>query len=486
MEEAQFAVTPERGFLPRCDPLEELPAAFDGLSALLDEMPFARPDGTPGLLARGALRQASAAVPDYTAAVEAVREARLLSALFRDYTFWASAYLLEGCHLSMLATNAYGLGEERLPANIARPLVAVADRLQMKPFMEYATSYALYNWRRLDKTKGVDYENLRTIRSFTGMASEHAFILVHVAMVAHTPRLVTAILHALGALEGGVGEQQRLVFDDALRAINASLAAINGVMETMWRRSAPGDYKYFRTFIMGTKGQPMFPCGVTYEGVTRPGTWSNVQLRGESGANDSIIPAMDNFLGLADEMPSNELTEILRDFRSYRPIQHTAFLTDIEERSRRLGVAAFAAGDVGGSFMLLLEALDHVRDFRLRHWNFAREYIIKHSEHPVATGGSPIKSWLPNQLVATLAYTIRLLDGALSPGGGATPAQAERLTVMRAAACARRDEILAQVQQLAACRSLHADPHADPHDDPHADPNDDLHAKESTRGRAST
>jgi hypothetical protein len=31
-----------------------------------------------------------------------------------------------------------------------------------------------------------------------------------------------------------------------------------------------------------------------------------------------------------------------------------------------------------------------VRDFRWRHWCFTREYILKHTSHPTATGGSPI------------------------------------------------------------------------------------------------
>jgi len=44
---------------------------------------------------------------------------------------------------------------------------------------------------------------------------------------------------------------------------------------------------------------------------------------------------------------------------------------------------------------LYLHALDQVRDFRWRHWNFTREYIIKKTAHPTATGGSPIISVLP-------------------------------------------------------------------------------------------
>ena len=64
---------------------------------------------------------------------------------------------------------------------------------------------------------------------------------------------------------------------------------INESMETMWKRSAPSDYMKFRSFIFGTapkKLNAMFPLGVTYEGVSD----EPMGFRGESGANDSIVP----------------------------------------------------------------------------------------------------------------------------------------------------------------------------------------------------
>jgi indoleamine 2,3-dioxygenase len=52
----------------------------------------------------------------------------------------------------------------------------------------------------------------------------------------------------------------------------------------------------------------MFPNGVVYEGVSD----EPVAYRGESGANDSMIPTLDNLLELTDSMPNNPLTEVLR------------------------------------------------------------------------------------------------------------------------------------------------------------------------------
>lgn len=140
----------------------------------------------------------------------------------------------------------------------------------------------------------------------------------------------------------------------------------------------------------------MFPNGVVYEGE-----YDNEPLyfRGESGANDSIIPLLDSLLEIP--MPQNPLTDILKDFRSYRPKPHREFLAYVRRRAAELGVRNYCCGNVETA-VLYLRLLDHVRSFRWRHWLFAREYIIKQSRHPTATGGSPIVTWLPNQLTAVM------------------------------------------------------------------------------------
>jgi len=52
-----------------------------------------------------------------------------------------------------------------------------------------------------------------------------------------------------------------------------------------------------------------------------------------------------------------------------------------------------------------------VRSFRWRHWLFAREYIIRRTSHPTATGGSPIITWLPNQLFAVMDLMVSVWQG---------------------------------------------------------------------------
>ena len=56
-------------------------------------------------------------------------------------------------------------------------------------------------------------------------------------------------------------------------------------LQGMWRKSMPGEYNNFRTFIFGITKQSMFPHGVVYEGVSE----EPLSFRGESGANDSMV-----------------------------------------------------------------------------------------------------------------------------------------------------------------------------------------------------
>lgn len=390
----QFIVGTRNGFLPRQDPLVTLPDRFLPLESLLQRMPLSRPDmgGQPGLLADGSFGPAvDKELP--VLEVDDIKDSRTLMALFRDYTFAASAYLLEPCDIMNRKKGEYGLGRQILPKNLAVPLSKVSAKIGARPFMEYAQSYALYNYKKLDNNLPLEYDNLALIRSFSGMESESGFILVHVAMVAHTADQVKHTIAALSAVE----RQDRALFDQEMKGLLSSLQRINGVMDTMWTRSSPDDYLKFRTFIMGTKAQPMFPNGVVYEGVSDKATF----YRGESGANDSIIPSMDNFLQITQGMPSNPLTEILRDFRSYRPANHNAWLVWLEKRAKELNIREFACQD-SNSAVMYLALIDQVREFRGRHWNFTKEYIIKYTSHPVATGGSPITTWLPNQLGVVL------------------------------------------------------------------------------------
>ena len=124
-----FMVSKTRGFLPRQEPIETLPEEFSAVESLLQRMPVKTLSGEPGLLATftfgDTLRNE---LPDLTNAVEIYRhDLVIMNALYRDYSFLASAYLLEPCHERYLKGEDYGLGRQSLPRSIALPIVKIAE-----------------------------------------------------------------------------------------------------------------------------------------------------------------------------------------------------------------------------------------------------------------------------------------------------------------------------------------------------------------------
>jgi indoleamine 2,3-dioxygenase len=124
-----FTVSTTRGFLPRQEPITELPEEFTIVDSLLNRMPVKTLSGEPGLLAKFTFGDTVLKeLPDLTAEVEKHRhDLVVMNALYRDYSFLASAYLLEPCHERYLKEGSYGLGRQSLPRCIALPIVRIAE-----------------------------------------------------------------------------------------------------------------------------------------------------------------------------------------------------------------------------------------------------------------------------------------------------------------------------------------------------------------------
>ena len=49
--------------------------------------------------------------------------------LFGDYSFLASAYLLESCHQEFIKKGTYGRGKSKIPKQISTPLIKAAKAI---------------------------------------------------------------------------------------------------------------------------------------------------------------------------------------------------------------------------------------------------------------------------------------------------------------------------------------------------------------------
>ena len=391
-----FEVNHINGFLPKKSPLAVLPEKYNELQVLIDEMPIKKADGTEGLLSRrGDIEKAVSNLSNLKHLVVEEEDVFLIQALFRAYSFLTSAYLLAPAHFNYIDTKKYGKAHTVLPSQIAEPFVIVSKKLDVYPFIDYHYSYSLGNYVKIDKSKGYEWENLAMAAKFSGMDDERGFIMLHVDINQHSPELVGSILDYLKSDED---KSVNLSLSKCLSAMKK----INERRQIMWQASRWKHYNDFRVFIMGIKGNDeIFGDGVIYEGVSdKP-----VQYRGQTGAQDNIIPTADIFTGVIGYYPTNDLTKYLLDLRSYRPKCIQNFLSDIKSEmgdNRLFNNLKESKNEKG--FCLLLQILDEIYYFRNGHWQFVQKYIMANTKYAKATGGTPIISWIPNQITAVLNY----------------------------------------------------------------------------------
>mgnify|MGYP001465918484 FL=1 len=397
-----FEVNHLNGFLPKKSPLAVLPERYNELQVLIDEMPIKKANGQDGLLAiEGAIEDAVKKLKNYKDVVKNEDDIFINQALFRAYAFLASAYLLAPSHFSFQKTKKYGKAHRVLPSQISEPFALVSKKLDVYPFLDYHYAYSLGNYVKIDDSKGYEWENLAMAAKFSGMDDERGFIMLHVDINQYSPQLVGSILDFINAKDNhGINK--------SLNNCLSSMKNINERRQIMWEASRWKHYNDFRVFIMGIKGNDeIFGDGVIYEGVSK----EPVQYRGQTGAQDNIIPTADIFTGVINYYPSNDLTQYLLDLRSYRPKCIQNFLSDLKDemKENRLFSSIKKTNNEEG-LCILIQILDEIYYFRNGHWQFVQKYIMANTKYAKATGGTPIISWIPNQITAVLNYMSDVLE----------------------------------------------------------------------------
>ncbi len=231
---------------------------------------------------------------------------------------------------------------------------------------------------KFDKEKGFEWENLGQAVKFSGMDDERGFIMLHVDINQNSPKLIKGIFDYLNS--NTITE-----VNDALNLCLDGMKKVNERRQLMWQASRWKHYNDFRVFIMGIKGNDeIFGDGVVYKGV-----WDEPkQFRGQTGAQDNIIPTMDIFAGVINYYPKNDLTKYLLDLRSYRPICIQNFLADLKDEmlkdDKELFKNLIKDNNEEGLY-LLLQILDEIYYFRNGHWQFVQKYIMANTVYPKAT-----------------------------------------------------------------------------------------------------
>jgi indoleamine 2,3-dioxygenase len=395
-----FNVSDEHGFLPIKEPLRVLPEKYSSLQETINELHVFQNYANEGNnnSSKGILGIPDEIVlkvnniPDYSETIELETDKFVLQALFRAYAFITSGFTLEKSYQEYLKSGNYGKARQLLPKNIAVPFVLVSKKLDVHPWMDYHYGYSLGNYVKKNPEGDLHWKNLDMACKFTGTPDEIGFIMVHVYINEVSPKLIESVTE--------YGRNKNI---DGLKKCGENLQEINRRRRDMWSASRHERYNDFRVFIMGIKGnESIFGEGLVYDECFNN---EPQQYRGQTGAQDNIIPMMDIFSGIVDYYPENKLTEYLMDLRTYRPTCIQNYLSDLRSyyKENPLIKQLMDIGSYEG-LIYLLKIVDEVYLFRNGHWQFVQKYIMSNTKYAFATGGTPITSWLINQIEAVLEY----------------------------------------------------------------------------------
>ncbi len=383
---SEYEFSPEQGFLPQ-DPLGSLPD-FPALNNLGHEL--------PKLLSARTVRRFITEQRQLLPSIPSTWRMEEYRAAMRILSFCGHAYVWEVP--DQPATT--------LPPQLAQPWHEVAQRLGRPPVLSYA-SYALDNWRRLDKTKPIQLDNIVLLQNFLGGLDEEWFVVVHIQIEREAGPGLAGLLRAMN----GAALDKK---DEVLLGLKSLALAQTAMRDTLIRMKERCDpYVYYnrvRPYIHGWKNSPSLPNGLFYEGVESYAGQPQ-QFRGETGSQSTIVPCLDAGLGITHA--PDPLTLYLQEMRDYMPPRHRAFLKKLEtatdDRSRPL-LASYVR-DRKHSDPELWAAygacVDLLVQFREIHIGYADSYIHRqhqsHASNPTAvgTGGTPFMQYLQKHLDET-------------------------------------------------------------------------------------
>lgn len=383
---SDFAVSPEHGFLPSdpCEVLSDCPT----LNHLGQEL--------PKLLSTRQVRRFVDEQPSLLPSVPADWREEELRAAMRILSFVGHAYVWE----------TPGHPAMKLPSHLARPWHEIAQKLGRPPVLSYA-SYALDNWRRLDKAKPIQLDNIVLLQNFLGGLDEEWFVVVHLQIEHQAgPGLAGLVRSINGASEGKD--------DEVLLGLQALASAQTAMRDTLLRMKERCDpYVYYtrvRPYIHGWKNSPSLSEGLIYDQVEAYAQQPQ-QFRGETGAQSSIVPCLDAGLGI--HHAPDPLTVYLQEMREYMPPRHRALLQALEShkdsQSRPLlsGFIRDRKPHHPELWSAYCTCVDLLAQFREIHIGYADSYINRQHQtsatNPTAvgTGGTPFMTYLQKHLDET-------------------------------------------------------------------------------------
>ena len=321
-----------------------------------------------------------------------------------------------------------------VPAMLARGFCECARRLGRRPMLDYC-GCVLYNWELVDASGPISTENARMLRRFTGLVDEEWFFKTHLVIEAAAGPAVRAVASGRRACAGAVTRSSVARLTEALVRVEACFGhVVRDCLPLMFERlgthGALCDYYFFyerlRPFISG------------FDAVVFEGEFGDeaVTLPGPSGAMSTLLPVLDAFLGVSNSNAT--LQKLLDDFARSMPEAHRRFLRSVQsDRTARTFVLEARDGDTrtgdpaddaseGAKRELVARynrCVDLVLDFRWRHLQMVKKYVLEPSgnHNAAGTGGTSAFEYLHEHIHDTEAAKVGGSESAAPARRSALP-----------------------------------------------------------------
>jgi indoleamine 2,3-dioxygenase len=392
----------ERGFLPKTDPLSALPRSSE-FNEALNQLSQQLPALLHKKKFRTAIDELNKKYAENFLKLERGNSAEKDTAIL-ILALLAQAYIWEDNHLPA----------SKLPSVLARNLYALCKSERRFPTLTYS-DYVLNNWKLKAPEKGLQLDNLEPLFTFTATKDEAWFIVIHVAIEAAAAKALEAAQKAQWLCYSPVGELAPKDFPllkTLLDQIQTSLKEATGLLSRMYEHCQPDFFwKVLRPYLNGWEKVKKLTAdgkeeiGVRFEGVPTKDLKPTHHYKGSSGAQSSILPALDAALGVTHEIDGMFQTLLL--FKFYMPLEHQIVISLFSRSKIKQAVKLSHCPELWEAWE---KAVEQIKAFRKGHLGLVAHYIYSAAEKQgvkreeiTGTGGTGIHDYLVNRHESTQA-----------------------------------------------------------------------------------
>jgi len=363
----------QNGFLPSATRPRELPPPFDIYQEIASHIPAEVRDGTFGKTINDLPQLAiNGLPPEYHSLLKMT-----LSVLTQVFVWEPVA-------------RKKGTARTVVPSQLSVPLVEVAETLGEPPVFTYA-DHTLRNWTLRDPSRSFLPDNIDTVFSYSGGEDERSFVAVHV----YYESIAVDVISACSRAQKHAINQSEIGFSDAMARLSELIREMShrfaGVKDTV---SPEAFRKELRVFLMGWRNI----VKMHYENCK----FDASNLRGETGAQSSLLPYIEATVGTLPPHASNsrvqKALDVYHDFLQYQPKDHRHFLQNALQYTQiRRFAQSCDRSEVQEAYNDVVHA---VIAFRRLHLSVIHDYIGAGAESSRGTGGSLYNEYIDGLLSA--------------------------------------------------------------------------------------